>query len=53
MYPNLGLLNGRKSYITYIVRLEFDYLYLNPSLCQVNVIWGNESQPLDHQCSEK
>ena len=23
MYRNLGLLNGRKSYITFVVRLEF------------------------------
>ena len=29
------------------------YHYLIPSVCQVNVIWGNEAQPPDHQCSDK
>ena len=54
MYQNLGLLNVGKSYITYVVRLEFYCPLVSPQVyAKFNFIMGNESLPPDHQCSEK
>ena len=33
MYRNLGLLNGRKSYITFVLRLESHCPLISPQVC--------------------
>ena len=33
MYRNLGLLNCRKSYVTFVVRLEFHGPLISPQIC--------------------
>ena len=40
MYPNLGLLDGRKSCITYIVRLEFHCTIISSQVCAKLMSFG-------------